>query len=180
MTNRYAPADRSTPVGRAESGVGEMRSLPIVWQQHVSPDGRTCDRCGATRQELERAVAVLGHALRPLGIEPHLEIVEIDEASFTANLAESNRLWIAGKPMEQWLDGTVGSSHCGSVCGGSECRTVEVKGTTCEVIPERVILKAALIASSELIDDVTVSVLTAALLRASMTRCRQAHADSLR
>ena len=155
-----------------------MRSLPIVWHSHVSPAGRTCDRCGATRQELEWAVAVLQHALRPLGIEPHLEIVEIDEASFTANLAEPNRLWIAGKPMEEWLDETVGSTHCG--CGGSHCRTVEVTGTTCAAIPERLILKAALIASSELIDDVTVSALTAALLRAAMTRGRQAHADSLR
>jgi hypothetical protein len=157
-----------------------MRSLPIVWHSHVSPAGRTCDHCGATRQELEWAVAVLQHALRPLGIEPHLEIVEIDEASFTANLAEPNRLWIAGKPMEEWLDETVGSTHCGSVGGGSHCRTVEVTGTTCAAIPERLILKAALIASSELIDDVTVSALTAALLRAAMTRCRQAHADSHR
>ena len=88
-----------------------MRSLPIVWQRLVSPDGRKCDRCDATRQELERAVAVLEHALRPLGIEPHLEIVEIDEAPLKANPAASNRIWIAGKPMEEWLDETVGSSH---------------------------------------------------------------------
>jgi Domain of unknown function (DUF2703) len=99
-----------------------MRSLPIVWRRLVSPEGKTCDRCGATQQELERAVAVLDDALRPLGIEPHLEIVEIDE-----------------------------------VCGGSECRTVEVEGTTFEAVPLRLILKAALVAAAELIDDVAVS-----------------------
>jgi hypothetical protein len=106
----------------------------------------------------------LEHALRPLGIEPRLEIVEADEESFTANAGESNRIWIAGKPMEEWLEETVGSSHRGSVCGASECQTLEVTGTTFEAIPESLILKAALIASSELIDDVTVSALTAALV----------------
>lgn len=146
-----------------------MRSLPIVWQRLVSPEGRTCDRCAATRQELQRAVIVLEHALRPLGIEPCLEIVEIDEASFKANPGESNRIWIAGEPMEEWLGETVGSDHCGSVCGGSECRTVEVSGTTFEAISERLILKAALIASSDLIDHVTVSALTVALCGACDT-----------
>ena len=126
-----------------------MRYLPIVGQPFVSSDARNCDGSAATRQELERAVAVLGHALRPLGIEPRLEIVAFDEASFEANAVELNRIWIAGKPMEQWLDETVGSSH---------------RDTICEASPERLILKAALIASSELIDHVTVSVLTAALV----------------
>jgi hypothetical protein len=140
-----------------------MRSLPIVWHRLVSPEGRTRDRCAATQQELERAVAVLKHALRPLDIVPDLELVAIDEASFKANPAESNRLWIAGKLMEEWLDETVGNSDYGLVCGGEECGTVDVEGTTFEAIPERLILKAALIASSDLIDDVTVSALTAAL-----------------
>ena len=54
--------------------------------------------------------------------------------------------------MEDWLAGTVGSSCCCSVCGDSECRMVEVGGSTCEAIPERLILKAALIAASELLD----------------------------
>ncbi len=130
-----------------------MRSLAIVWQRLVSPEGQTCDRCAATQQEVERALSTLEPVLRPLGIVPRLEISEIDDASFRANPAESNRIWIAGRPMEEWLGGRVGSSHCCSVCGESECRTVEVSGTTFEAIPERLILKAALIASSELLDD---------------------------
>jgi hypothetical protein len=100
---------------------------------------------------MQRAVEKLKHSLSPLGIEPRLEIKEIDETSFRENPSESNRIWIAGKPMEEWLGATVGSSRCCSVCGTSECRTVKVDGATFETIPEKLFLKAALIASSELL-----------------------------
>jgi hypothetical protein len=99
-----------------------------------------------------RAVSKLEQALRPLGIEPTLEIREIDEKSFKTNPSESNRIWIAGRPMEEWLGARVGSSRCCSVCGESECRTVEVGDTTFEAIPEKLFLKAALVASSQLLD----------------------------
>ena len=128
-----------------------MKPLPIVWQRLVSPEGKTCDRCGATYLEIKRAVEQLKSSLRPLGIEPILEIKEIDETSFAANPSESNRIWIAGRPMEDWLGAGVGSSPCCSVCGTSECRTVTVEGTTFEAIPEKLLLKAALIASSQLL-----------------------------
>lgn len=129
-----------------------MKSLPIVWQRLVSSDGKTCDRCNATYQEMQRAVSKLTEALRPLGIEPTLEIREIGEKSFEAAPSESNRIWIAGKPMEEWLGARVGSSRCCSVCGDSECRTVELGGTRFEAIPEKLFLKAALIASSQSLD----------------------------
>ena len=132
-----------------------MKSLPIVWQRLVNSDGRTCDRCDATYQEMQRAVRTLTEALRPLGIEPILEIRQIDEKSFRANPSESNRIWIAGKPMEEWLGANVGSSRCCSVCAGSDCRTVEVGGSTFEVIPKELFLKAALAASSQLLDFTT-------------------------
>ena len=128
-----------------------MRPLPIRWQRLVSHEGKTCDRCNATYQEMERAIAKLKQSLRPLGIEPRLEIKEIDERSFKANPSESNRIWIAGRPMEEWLGASVGSSACCSVCGTSECRTVEVEGTIFEAIPEKLFLKAALVAASQLI-----------------------------
>jgi hypothetical protein len=96
-----------------------MKSLPIVWQRLVSPDGKTCDRCDSTYQEMRRAVGKLTEALRPLGIEPILEIRQIDEKSFRTDPSESNRIWIGGKPMEEWLGANVGSSLCCSVCGGS-------------------------------------------------------------
>ena len=128
-----------------------MKPLPILWQRLVNPEGKTCDRCGATYREMQRAVEKLKQSLRPLGIEPSLEVREIDEKSFNANPSESNRIWIAGRPMEEWLGASVGSSPCCSVCGTSECRTVEVEGTTFETIPEKLFLKAALVASSQLL-----------------------------
>lgn len=128
-----------------------MKPLPILWQRLVSPEGETCDRCSATYQQMERAIAKLRQSLRPLGIEPSLEIREIDQRSFKANPSESNRIWIAGKPMEEWLGASVGSSPCCSVCGTSECRTLEVEGTTFETIPESLFLRAAVVASSQLL-----------------------------
>jgi hypothetical protein len=50
----------------------------------------------------------LRQSLQPLGIEPRLEIREIDDKTFRANPSESNRVWIAGRPMEEWLGARVG------------------------------------------------------------------------
>jgi anti-sigma factor RsiW len=129
-----------------------VKTLPIVWQRLVSSDGRTCDRCDATHQEALRAVSKLKEALVPLGIETTFETREIDQATFEATPSESNRVWIAGRPMEAWLGAGVGSSRCCSVCGESECRTVKVGASEFEAIPENLFLKAALLAASQLLD----------------------------
>lgn len=128
-----------------------MKSLPIIWQRLVNSGGTTCNRCDATYQELRRALDTLKEALRPLGIEPSLEVRALDEKTFKANPIESNRIWIAGRPMEEWLGARVGSSRCCSVCGESECRTITVGATTFEAVPEKLFLKAALIASAQLL-----------------------------
>jgi hypothetical protein len=77
---------------------------------------------------------------------------EAVDASFALNPNESNRIWILDRPIKR-IGGSVGSSRCSSVCGESECRTVEVRGTTFEVIPERLVVRAALIAAAQLLDD---------------------------
>lgn len=127
-----------------------MKPMPIVWKRLIK-GGETCTRCGATGRELEAAVAKLAAALRPLGIDPVLERQEIDEAAFKANTSESNRVWIAGKPIEEWLGADVGMSRCCSVCGVSDCRTLEVGGRTYETIPEELFIKAGLMAASQMI-----------------------------
>jgi Domain of unknown function (DUF2703) len=132
---------------------GTVTQLPIVWQRLVGDDGRTCPRCDATSQHLQSAVAKLKEVLRPINIEPILEFREIGENSFRNNPAESNRIWIAGNPLEGWLGASIGSSSCCSVCGDTPCRTMEVEGAVFEDIPEAVIVKAALIAASGLIEQ---------------------------
>lgn len=129
-----------------------MQQLAIVWQRLVSDDGRTCDRCGATFEEVQRAMATLREVLGPLDIEPVLETREIDDASFRKDPSLSNRIWVHDRPMEDWLGASVGRSRCCSVCGDAECRTVEIGGTTFETIPERVLVRAALIAAAQLLE----------------------------
>src|SRR5215471_10583818 len=128
-----------------------MKQLRIVWQRLVNTEGQTCDRCSATYEALWRAIPKLEGFLRPLGLEPTLESKEIDEKSFKADPSVSNRIWIAGRPLEEWLGATVGTSRCCSVCGNSECRTVEVGGTVFEAIAEELILKAAMVAAAQMI-----------------------------
>jgi hypothetical protein len=133
-----------------------MKSMQILWKRLVK-GGETCTRCGNTGRELEAAVAKLASALRPLGIEPVLETQEIDEAAFKLRTSESNRVWIAGKPIEEWLGADVGMSRCCSVCGDSECRTLEVGGRTYEAIPEELFIKAGLMAASQMIASASLS-----------------------
>ena len=133
-------------------GLALMKVLPIVWQRLVTPDGRTCDRCDTTHQEMQRAMTKLADVLRPLDMQPTLETREIDERTFRSHPSESNRVWIAGRPVEEWLGGKVGTSRCCSVCGESPCRTVKLGGTEFEAIPENLFLKAALVAASHLLE----------------------------
>ena len=129
-----------------------MKQLAIVWQRLVSDDGRTWDRCSATYTEVQRAVPTLSQVLRPLDIEPILETREIDDATFRADPSASNRIWVDGRPMEEWLDARVGASRCCSVCGDAACRTVEFSGTTFETIPERLVVRAGLAAAAQLLE----------------------------
>ena len=127
-----------------------MKQLPIVWKRLVV-DGHTCVRCGATSEQLRAALEKLEAALRPLGIQPVLETQEIDERAFKARPSESNRIWIAGKSMEEWLGASAGMSKCCSVCGDSDCRTLEVAGQTYETVPAELLVKAGLMAASGLV-----------------------------
>lgn len=123
-----------------------IRPLTITWQRLVK-DGQTCDRCGGTHLELQKAIDRLHVELAPLGFEPRLETQRIDEPEFHASPLESNRIWIAGVPMEDWLGASVGKSPCCSACGDSDCRTVSVDDVTFEAIPAALIVKAALAAA---------------------------------
>lgn len=128
-----------------------MTPLPIVWQRLVAENGKTCPRCDGTFQQIERAIATLRESLRPLGIDPVLEVKEIGDETFRKNPSESNRIWIGGRPLEDWLGATSGSSQCCSVCGDLPCRTTELGGTVYEEVPQELILRAGLMAASQVL-----------------------------
>jgi hypothetical protein len=79
-----------------------------------------------------------------------LEVEELDPVAFGRDPGSSNRIWIEGKALEEWIGAQVGSSRCCSVCGESDCRTVQVGGLSFEAVPLRLILKAALLAAADM------------------------------
>lgn len=129
-----------------------MKNLSITWQRLVDESGSTCPRCAGTEQEMQRAVERLRAALEPLGVQPVLETREIAPATFMQQPDQSNRIWIGGRPLEDWLGARTGSSRCCDACGDEECRTLEINGASHEVIPEALVVRAGLMAASQLLD----------------------------
>lgn len=133
-----------------------MPELRILWQRLVDDAGNTCERCRNTQLELEHAMRTLNQALFPLGLNPILEDKTLDARKFASDPSQSNRIWINGKPLEEWIGGEVGMSPCcTTVCEDADCRTVAVGNDVFEVIPEGLIVKAALLAAAELVRPTT-------------------------
>ena len=106
----------------------------------------------AVSARLARARERLRAALEPLGVQPVLETREIAPATFLQQPDQSNRIWIGGRPLEDWLGARTGSSRCCDACGDEACRTLEINGAIHEVIPEALVVRAGLIAASQLLD----------------------------
>jgi hypothetical protein len=128
-----------------------MKTLKILWQRLVDERGQTCDRCGTTETAVDEAVQKLKRSLKELGIDIVLEKKTLSTSTFLKNPLESNRIWVAGEPIEKWLLATSGQSKCCSTCGDSDCRTVTVDGKTYEAIPAELIVKAGLLAGAQLL-----------------------------
>ncbi|MEE9457260.1 MAG: DUF2703 domain-containing protein [bacterium] len=124
-------------------------TLTITWQRLVE-GGETCPRCSATEEELDKAVGQLAAALEPLGIAVVFKKEELTAAAFKAAPAASNRIWLNGRLMEDWLGGRSDTSVCCDVCGDEECRTVVVDGEVYESVPAALVVKAGLAAASAL------------------------------
>lgn len=127
-----------------------MQQLEITWQRLVA-GGETCERCGATGREIDRALHTLRHVLAPLDIVPVLLAHEIDEATFERNPSASNEIRVNGRLVEEWLDARTGSSTCCSVCGDAPCRTIELGAKVFETVPERLLVRAGLIAAAAML-----------------------------
>ena len=133
-----------------------MKTLTIRWQRLIDEKGQTCDRCGSTGQEVHKAFQSLKESLAPLGIKVALEKKALDSATCAKDVTQSNRIWIGERALEDWLGGKVGKSLCGFCCAklgdNIKCRTVTVSGETYEVIPAQLIIKAGLLAASQLLE----------------------------
>jgi len=134
--------------------VKNMKTLKIKWQRLIS-DGQTCPRCGSTEEELEKAISTLKQSLTPLDIQVVLEKDRLSVAEFKRDPLKSNQIWLNGRVLEDWIGGKVGQSPCCDVCGPSECRTVGVGGEVYEAIPADLIIKAGLLAASQLVGTET-------------------------
>ena len=141
----------STTTTGSAKGAPNMKILQIQWQRLVDKQGQTCDRCGITETSIEDAFQKLKRSLQEVDIEVVLEKKAISPSAFSKDPLESNRIWIAGKPIEEWLSATIGKSQCCSTCGDSECRTIIVNGKTYEDIPAELIVKAGLLAATQLV-----------------------------
>jgi len=133
--------------------MADMKVLPVVWQRLVNDDGKTCDRCGNTYLEMLRAIEILREKLTPIGIEPILRTKTISEDEFKKSPIESNKIWIANKPLEVWLEAKVGLSQCCAACGDECCRTLEVNSHIYETVPQELIVMAGLKAAEQLMES---------------------------
>lgn len=84
----------------------------------------------------------LERKLRPLGIAVRADARSLTRAAFDHAPARSNRIWIAGKPLETWLEAKAGKSRCCGACGPAPCRTLEVGERSYAAVPARLIVRA--------------------------------------
>ena len=126
-----------------------MQTLVIVWQRLLSLQGQTCDRCAATELSLQQAVETLQQVVAPLQMQVvlHRQALTLDQ--FNQDPGASNRIWVADKPLEEWLGASTGSSQCCSVCGNAACRTLECNHQSYEAIPPQLLIKAGLLAAAQ-------------------------------
>jgi hypothetical protein len=142
----------ASPSGNGARTADEQ-ALRVRWQRLVDDKGQTCDRCGGTERATEQGVNTLRRCLKPTGIQVVLDKTALTPAEFAKDPLESNRIWIADKPFEEWLQAKVGKSQCSGACGQSECRTLTVDGKTYDTIPAELIVRAGLLAAASLVGN---------------------------
>lgn len=129
-----------------------MNTLTIKWQRLVE-QGQTCERCGLTEKEIEKAYLLLKNCLSHLDIDVVLQKSVMDMTDFQRSPLKSNSILIAERPLEHWIKADAGQSRCCGPCGDNECRTIEFGNKTYESIPCNLIIKAGLLAAAEMIKD---------------------------
>lgn len=141
----------ATLTGCASTNLGPKRTITVRWQRMVMETGDTCDRCSSTQTEVRLAAGTLRRCLGPLNIEVALEETPMTPEVCARDMSQSNRIFVDGRPLADWLRGKIGMSPCGPCCEKLgervECRTLAVDGQTYAVIPARLIVRAGLLAA---------------------------------
>ena len=122
------------------------KSLVISWRHTVCQSTNPCNRCLMTPEEVKTAYEKLQSALAKLDIE-----VILDEQT---KAQEEDHILINGKALENLLGGKLVKRQCASCPSADgeikEYNTLELDGTLYEIIPSALIIKAGLLAASEL------------------------------
>ena len=139
--------ESSLPPKKPKAG-DKMRTLKIQWQRLIIDD-QTCQRCGTTEAEVDKAFKSLKQSLNPLGIAVVLEKRSLTQSEFEKNPSKSNLILIGERSLEDWLQAQTGQSACCGPCGDAECRTIETQGKIYETIPAELIIKAGFIAAGQ-------------------------------
>jgi len=119
-----------------------MKELEIEWK-HLDVDGKTCDRCAGTGNEIHQFINRLYDECASQGVHITLKEIKLTEKE----IEESNRIFINGIPLEDILPETTVSqnvcSSCSDLIGSSICcRTIIHTGKEYETIPQQLIRKA--------------------------------------
>lgn len=149
LLSTVAQCTQPSSNGNSQIAKDNTKTLTIKWQRLLI-NKETCSRCGSTENEVEKAVSALKQYLEPRGIRVVLEKGELTDAEFQKDPLQSNKIWINNRPLEDWISAKTGESKCSGVCGPCECRTTEVEGEVYEAIPADLIIKAGLLAASQL------------------------------
>ena len=119
-----------------------MKKLEIVWK-HLDVEGKTCDRCAGTGDEIRQFIHRLHKECATQGVHITLKEVKLTEKE----VEESNRIFINGTPLEDILPGAAVSQNdcpsCSDLLGSSTCcRTIIHSGKEYETIPQKLIREA--------------------------------------
>jgi len=119
-----------------------MKDLEIEWK-HLDIDGKTCDRCAGTGDEIHQFINRLHEKCAIQDVQITLKEINLTEKE----IEESNRIFINGIPLEDILPETKVSQNicpsCSDLLGSSTCcRTIIHTGKAYETIPQRLIREA--------------------------------------
>lgn len=119
-----------------------MKKIEIEWK-HLDVDGKTCDRCAGTGNELHQLV----NRLRKECDQQDVHIIFREEKLTEEQIGESNLILINGIPVEDILPESAVSQNACSSCSdliGHEtcCRTIIHSGREHKTLPQQLIREA--------------------------------------